>query len=119
MVTRDVLSLVQNQPWRYREDFPAWLEQNLPIWEGFKAEADALYAHGVRHWGARTIGEYLRRETRLRAVNDGEWKVNNNRWPDLARTYLMLYPEREGFFELREGEGRKVPRDLFGTEVRA
>ena len=85
---------------QFRPDFPAWLEKNLPIWERFEAEANLLYANGVRQWGARTIWEYLRRQTALREA-DGDFKLNNNFAPALARLYLLMYPERGQFFELR------------------
>lgn len=96
-----VLRKVEGQAWKFREDFPAWLEKNLAIWERFEREANAVYAAGRHHYSARTIGEFLRHETALAAQDDGEWKLNDHRWPDLARAYLMLYPERDGFFELR------------------
>lgn len=91
---------------KFRDDFPAWLEKNLGIWERFEAEANRIYARGRHHYSARTIGEFIRHETALAAEGDGEWKINNNRFPDLARLYLMLYPERGGFFDLRDGEAR-------------
>lgn len=101
-----VMDRVGAQAWKYRADFPGWLEKNLHIWERFEREANAVYAAGRRHYSARTIGEFMRHETALKSANDGEWKLNNNRWPDLARVYLMLYPERQGFFELRVNEDR-------------
>lgn len=91
---------------RFRDDFPAWLAQNYPIWERFEAEANRVYTRGRYHYSARTIGEFIRHETALAATDDGAWKINNNRFPDLARLYLLMYPERAGFFDLREGEGR-------------
>ncbi len=113
----DVLALVDGQPWRFRDDFPEWFRRNQHIWNRFHAEANKVYALGRRHYSARTIGEYLRHETALTSVADGEWKLNNNRFPDLARAYLMLYPERDGFFDLRETEERRKPRDLFGARI--
>lgn len=111
-----VESLVAMQPWRYQEDFPDWFEANPQVWVRFYAEANKVYSRGRRHYSARTILEYLRHETAL-ASDDGGWKLNNNRAPDLARVYLMLHPERGDFFELREGEGRKAPRDLYGRDA--
>lgn len=90
------------------DDFPDWLEQNFTIWERFECEANAIYSSGRKHYSARTIGEFIRHETALQAAADGDWKINNNRFPDLARLWLHLYPERAGFFELRENEKRKA-----------
>lgn len=91
---------------RFRGDFPSWLGENYPVWERFEREANAIYEAGHRHYSARTIGEVLRHHSALRAQNDGEYKLNDHRWPDLARLYLLMYPERQGFFELRRPEGR-------------
>lgn len=93
---------------RFRPDFPRWLADNYRIWERFETEANKVYARGRRHWSARTIGEYIRHETALIESPDGDFKINNNRFPDMARLYLMLWPEREGFFDLRDGEGRAL-----------
>jgi hypothetical protein len=107
--TKDsVLYVVTRQAWRFREDFALWLSENWAVWLRFEAEANAVYGSGRRHYSARTIGEYLRHETAVRSTNDGEWKVNDHRWPDLARLYLTLYPERGGFFELRDSKQRKA-----------
>lgn len=96
-----VLRITLEQQDRFKPDFYEWLRDNLHVWEAFEIEADIHYNRGAKHWGARTIGEYLRRETAVRSSNDGDWKVNDHRWPDLARLYLALHPDRDGFFELR------------------
>jgi hypothetical protein len=77
-----------------------WMRTNWKVWAAFETEADARFQEGHRAWGSRTIGEYIRRETRI-AEKAGSFKVNDHIWPDLARLYLILKPEREGFFELR------------------
>lgn len=102
-----VFERARGQSWRFRCDFIDWLESNWNIWERFESESNRIYGRGRRHYSARTIGEYLRHETALQAKDDGEWKLNDHRWPDLARLYLMVYPERDGFFELRNGEARR------------
>lgn len=89
---------------KFRLDFYGWLKANLEIWERFERESNAVWARGRKHYSARTIGEFLRHESTLQAANDGEWKLNDHRWPDLARLYLLLNPDREGFFELRGRE---------------
>jgi hypothetical protein len=77
-----------------------WMRANWAVWEQFEREANTVWDTGRRRWGARWIGEHIRRETLLREV-DGLFKVNDHIWPDLARLYLALNPEREGFFETR------------------
>lgn len=103
-----VLERARGQSWRFRDGFVLWLFENFPIWERFEREANAVYERGRRHYGARRIGEYLRHETALTETPEAEFKLNDHVWPDLARLYLMLYPERESFFELRESPKRRV-----------
>jgi len=99
---------------RYRPQFAAWIVSNFHIWIAFKKQADLIWHSGRKHYSARTIIEYLRHETFLRGT--GEWKVNNNAAPDMARLYIALYPARADLFEFRQqvtsdrrqtaGEGR-------------
>lgn len=96
-----VLERISANAIRFRPDFHEWASDNYPVWERFEREANAVYSAGHRHYSARTIGEVLRHHSALRSQNDGEYKLNDHRWPDLARLYLMVYPERQGFFELR------------------
>lgn len=83
----------------FRPDFLEWLEANFPIWERFEAEANRVYDNGRKHYSARTIIEWLRHETSAREVG-GEFKINGNFVPDLARLYSFMYPERD-IFETR------------------
>lgn len=96
--TLTLVDVVNCRPGLFRADFAAWLRENWPIWKAFEREANAVWRNGRRHYSARTIGEYLRHETALR--EDGEWKINNNIVPDMARLYGLMYPER-GLFEFR------------------
>ncbi len=88
----------------FRADFLDWLSRNYQVWLAFEHEADRVWARGRRHYSARTIGEYLRHESALReAPNEAGWKLNDHYWPDLARLYMLVHPDREGFFERRVG----------------
>jgi hypothetical protein len=84
----------------FRPGFLAWLAENAHVWLAFKREADRIWDRGRRHYSARTIGEVLRHESVL-ADNSIEWKLNDHCWPDLARLYLLVNPQRSNFFELR------------------
>lgn len=94
------LALAQANAGMFRPGFADWLADNLHVWAAFKREANRIWARGRRHYSARTIGEVLRHESALAEVGS-EWKLNNTIFPDLARLYLLAYPERDGFFELR------------------
>lgn len=89
----------------FRPGFYLWLRDNFGIWRRFVQEADKIRGTGRDHYGARTIGEYLRHQTALRE-NDSQFKCDNNVWPDCARLYMLMRPESKGFFELRRSGGR-------------
>jgi hypothetical protein len=91
---------------KYREDFADWLSANMHIWQAFCREANKVWAMGRRHYSARTIIEVLRHESAISEVG-GEWKINGNYVPDLARLYMETFPERGGFFETRLPENAR------------
>lgn len=88
----------------FRPDFPHWLHRNYAVWIAFEYEASRVWDRGRRHYSARTIGEYLRHESAVRQELEGyEFKLNDHYWPDLARLYMLMHPDRDGFFERRAG----------------
>jgi hypothetical protein len=94
------LGVVVAHPAMFRADFRLWLMKNWGVWTAFSREAQRVWAAGRRHYSARTIGEYLRHQTAVRE-REGEFKVNDWWWPDLARLYMELHPQCRGFFETR------------------
>lgn len=99
---RMAFTLVAAHAPKFRADFVQWLEANYSAWEAFEREADKIWNAGRRHYSARTIGEVLRHESALREKpNTHGWKLNDHYWPDLARLYALLHPDRDKFFELR------------------
>ena len=99
---RDMIcEVVACKPDLFRAEFYLWLQDNFEIWKAFEAEANRIWQRGRAHYSARTIAEYLRHETALRQAG-GEFKLNNNVVPDLARLYSLMWPERRGLFEFRE-----------------
>jgi hypothetical protein len=86
----------------FRVDFMDWLVTNWHVWLAFEHEGDRIWARGCRHYSARTIGEYLRHMTAVReGPNQYDFKINNTVFPDLARLYILMHPDRDGFFERR------------------
>jgi hypothetical protein len=83
----------------FRQGFLAWCAANMDIVERFFSEADRVWDSGRRHYSARTIIHYMRHESAL-VDSTGEYKINNNVSPDLARLYMRAYPDRR-LFELR------------------
>jgi len=99
---RFVFALICAEQRHFRRDFMSWLVDNYPVWQAFEAEANRVWERGRRHYSARTIGEYLRHESALRErPNEHGWKLNDHYWPDLARLYMLVHQERDGFFERR------------------
>ena len=93
---------IQAHPQHFRKDFADWLEKNHHVWEAFAAQADMIWNRGRRRYSARTIGEYLRHESALReGPNENGWKLNDWYWPCMARLYMVVHPDRDGFFETR------------------
>lgn len=82
-------------------EFAAWLQENMHIWEAFKNEAFAVICKGYRHYSARTIIHVLRHHSALHEKS-GEWKINNNHSPYLARLFDLVYPQHAGLWEYRE-----------------
>lgn len=99
---RIIPTMIAANPNTFRREFGEWLDKNFAVWEAFEREANSIWDRGRRHYSARTIGEYLRHESALREQpNQHQFKLNDHYWPDLARLYMMLNPERDGFFERR------------------
>lgn len=94
-----ILDVIRCKRDLFRADFPQWLADNFHIWKAFEREADRVWARGRAHYSARTIGEFIRHETALRE-DGGEFKVNDHAWPDCARLYTLLNPDRK-LFEFR------------------
>ena len=86
---------------KFLPGFEQWLVDNWHVWARFHEEANRIWARGRNHYSARTIIEYIRHETMI-AEKGGLFKINDHNTPDLARLYLIVYPERSGFFSLRD-----------------
>ena len=88
----------------FREDFPAWLHDNYPIYAEFERQA-RMIASRRDFYSARTIVEVMRHNSAL-SDRDGPFRMNNNRTPDLARLFSLIHPEHAGFFQLRDSDAR-------------
>ena len=97
-----LMMIVTHQDW-FRDQDLDWITQNFHIWEAFERQADLIWGRGRRHYSARTIIEYLRHETATRENASDGWKINDHATPSLARLYMLMHPDRDGFFERRPG----------------
>jgi hypothetical protein len=88
----------------FTHDFSEWLAANMPIYREFERQA-MLIASRRDRYSARTIAEGIRHNSVL-SEQGSQWKINNNRIPDVARLFSVLHPEHEGFFQLRDSDAR-------------
>jgi hypothetical protein len=96
-----VLRRVAESREKFKPDFGEWLKSNLHVWERFETEALRVWNAGRRRYSSRTLWEVMRHETAVRAANDGDFKLNDHRAPDVARLFLLLNPDKPDFFETR------------------
>jgi hypothetical protein len=91
---------VVNEPHRFRPDFKAYLIDNWNVYAEFERRALHVSQHRA-HYAARTIIEVIRHES---AVGElfGEYKINNNQIPDLARLFALMNQHHSTLFEFRE-----------------
>lgn len=96
----DACRLVEANAETFACGFGDWLRGNFAIWVAFAEAASYARWRGYKRYSARRILEELRYSTALRE-SGSRFKLNNNVAPDLARLYLLFYPEAKGFFETR------------------
>jgi len=89
-------------PEQFSKNFFDWITANWHIYEYFEASAQRVVDSGYRHYSARTIVEVMRHRSNICEIGDGTWKINDHCIPNLSRLYLLLHPEHDGLFELRE-----------------
>jgi hypothetical protein len=90
----------------FTDDFLAYLPHNLHVFDAFVAEVRKVKARGFNHYSARTIIESLRHHSALNEKG-GEWKLNNNMTPYIARLCDLVNPQLAGLFEYREPKAAK------------
>jgi hypothetical protein len=99
----DIVRFALEHHAQFRDDFLAWLPQNLHVWNAFKGESFKVIQRGYTHYSGRTIIEFLRHHTALEEspTPGHDWKLNNNYPPYLVRLFDLAYPEHAGLFEYR------------------
>ena len=74
--------------------------ENMKVLDRFAEQAHAVRKTGRDHYSARTIIEVLRHNSMIED-NDPNYKINNNITPLMARISMNIFPELNGFFQLR------------------
>lgn len=84
----------------FSDDFVDWLPDNMHVYQAFVVEAIKIHSRGFKHYSSKTIIHVLRHHSAVSEVG-GEWKINNNFSPYLARLFDLAYPHMAGMFEYR------------------
>lgn len=95
-------TFVRSRPEMFRPDFMEWLQESWFIYEEFERRALQLWRAGRRHYGARSIWETMRYDSAIGELR-GEWKLNDHRPPCVARLFMAMNQNCNGFFETRTG----------------
>jgi hypothetical protein len=96
----DVVELMEANIETFSNEFLVWLPNNLHIWDAFVEQAMAVRSRGFKRYSTKTIIHVLRHHSALHEEG-GEWKINNNISPYLARLFDLKYPAMAGMWELR------------------
>lgn len=96
----DLRILIEYNQDLFPDEFAQWIEENSEIWEAFVKEAIAVANKGFKHYSSKTIIHFLRHHSAL--SEKGEWKIDNNTSPYLARLFDLRYPSYAGMFEYRQ-----------------
>jgi len=96
-----VLDILDEHASLFSGEFMDWLPDNLHVWDAFCQEAFAVRQAGYTHYSARTIIHFLRHHSAV-AEKNGEWKINNNHSPYLARLFDLRFPHAAGLWQYRE-----------------
>lgn len=103
--------VLNNHSELFSKEFLQWFPNNQHIWTAFVMEASKIINAGFKHYSARTIIHVLRHHSAL-AQNGGEWKINNNISPYLARLFSLCYPQHKQLFEYRNTPRAKIDHAL-------
>lgn len=93
------IEFVRCHPDEFRPDFSAWLADNFHVFKEFEARALRIAARRD-HYSARTIAEVMRHDTAIGELG-GEFKINGNMVPCMARLFAGLNPQYQYLFEFR------------------
>jgi hypothetical protein len=95
-----LLDLADTNIDQFSDEFLDWLPDNLHVYYAFEEETMKIIRKGFKHYSSRTIVHVLRHHSAT-AETDGEWKINNNHSPYLARLFDLCFPHHAGLFEYR------------------
>lgn len=104
LFSTDPLDVAIRRSSAFRADFLPWLEENRHLYREFERLALQV-ARRQSHFGARCIVEKMRFEQAIREVG-GDFKINGNFVPCMARLFALCNPNHADLFEFREQHKR-------------
>lgn len=99
----ELLRLVEENAADFRIDFSSWLALNPHIYREFERRSLQV-ARRRSHYSARTIVEVMRHDTAIGELS-GDFKINGNFVPCMARLFALRWPAYAGLFEFRAPRG--------------
>jgi len=96
---RRELDLINENLDQFSEDFIDWLPDNFHVWDAFVVEAFKVIDMRFEHYSSKTIIHFLRHHSAISEA--GDWKLNNNHSPYVARLFDLCYPHLAGLWEYR------------------
>ena len=106
------ISFIDESPQFFKKE-KTWFIKNWHVIEAFENAALKVIDKGRIHYSARTLVEVLVHQSAVREI-DGEFKIGNDNAPDLARVFVVLHPEKIGFWEYRRKDSQKFKACIEG-----
>ncbi len=85
---------------RMLDEFNDFDKEHPEFWDQFKFFTFAAIHSGRDRFSARAVFQRMRWETEI--DGGGTFKVNNNWCAFYSRKFMQMYPEYEGFFQIRQ-----------------
>jgi hypothetical protein len=104
LFSNDPASVAMRHSSQFRPDFISWLRDNGHVYREFERLAIDISMH-LDHYGARSIVEKMRYDMTIRE-RGGEFKINGNFVPCMARLFALCNPSKASLFEFREQHRR-------------
>ena len=104
---------IQRNPEFFKADFPEWVDLNWSIFREFCTRTHRQISAGRTKYSARTIIEVMVHDSFL-SDSQGEYKIGNDRAPDMARAFVLAYPEHVDFWEYRRPDWREFKAHVNG-----
>ena len=107
--------MVMSQHIDWMDTFVEMITNNIDVFDAFVDCAIETKRSGVSRWGSQGIIEVIRWSSTVREKGEGP-KINNDHCADLARLAMIVIPELDGFFQVRERKSSRLTKCTVATE---